>query len=72
VFAKTSYQRFILPQLISVKGISESSWERKRPVWEGDCDRERVPRKKQKINRDADAEGNESIDGTENGMAIGE
>jgi hypothetical protein len=52
-----------VPQLISVKGISEGRWERKRPIWEGDCDRERVPRKKQKTNKDAEASGNEHIDG---------
>lgn len=34
------------PQLIKISGISEETWERKRPIWYGDCDRERVPPKK--------------------------
>ena len=59
-----------MPQLISLKGISEAMWERKRPVWEGDCERDRLPRKRAKTKHDPN--DLESIDGTENGNRAGE
>jgi hypothetical protein len=68
VFARTKYEQYVVPQLISVKGISEGMWERKRPIWEGDCDRQRGPRKKQKTNKDGDGDDNESLEGTQNGI----
>ena len=72
MFSKTRYAPFVVPKLINLRGISEAKWERKRPVWEGDCDRERLPRKKPKTKNDGDgnvAGGNDidSIVGTENG-----
>jgi hypothetical protein len=70
VFARSKYENYVVPQLISVKGISEGTWERKRPIWEGDCDRERVPQKKRKTNKDGD--DMESIEGTENRIGGGE
>jgi hypothetical protein len=70
MFSRTKYEEYVVPQLISVKGISEGMWERKRPIWEGDCDRERVPQKKRKTNKDG--EDNESLEGTETGIGGGE
>jgi hypothetical protein len=46
VFARTKYEPFVIPQLIGIRGISEDTWERKRPIWEGDRDRERVAQRK--------------------------
>lgn len=50
ILARTNYKPYVIPQLISIRGISEETWECKRPIWEGDRDREPVPqRKKSKI-----------------------
>jgi hypothetical protein len=75
--AKTRYQPFAVPQLINLKGISESTWERKRPVWEGDCDRDHHPRKRAKTKHDVNNlvvgdNDADSVDGTENGNKNGE
>lgn len=71
-FATTRYCPFVVPQLIAVKGISESTWERKRPVWQGDCDREHLPRKRAKTKQDGSTVGIgdkdvDSVHGTEIG-----
>lgn len=45
-------------------------WERKRPVWDGDCERELLPRKRSKTKHNLnDLAG---MDGTENGNKVGE
>jgi hypothetical protein len=64
VLARTHYEQFVVPQLINVRGISEKTWERKRPIWEGDCERERNPRKKAKTKLDSEVDPTEtSVDG---------
>jgi hypothetical protein len=56
ILARTRFEHFVLPQLVNVRGISERTWERKRPIWEGDCEREKNPRKKAKTKADGEAE----------------
>ena len=59
--------------MIRVHGISEGTWEQKRPVWEGDRDRERVPPKKKVKTKHDESENGEGIhDGTTNGDAVDE
>ena len=38
------------PRLVAVRGITEIEWERKRPLWHGDCSREKVTVKRTKKN----------------------
>jgi len=58
-----------LPQLVNVRGISERTWERKRPIWEGDVERERNPPKRARTKGDGDAEqdGDQSMVDGEHG-----
>jgi hypothetical protein len=44
--SRSSDGSYFLPNLIKVSGVSEGTWEREKPVWHGDCDRERGPPKK--------------------------
>jgi hypothetical protein len=63
ILARTRYEEFVLPQLVNVRGISERTWERKRPIWEGDVERERNPpkRARTKSDGDADQDGDQSM-----------
>lgn len=72
MFARTKYEQYVVPQLISVKGISEGMWERKRPIWEGDHNRDRALPKKRKTNKNGDVDDFETLDGTETVTGGGE
>jgi hypothetical protein len=57
VFARTKFDRYLVPQMVSIRGSSSSDYERKRPIWEGDNSRDRyVPRKKARKNKDGDGD----------------
>jgi hypothetical protein len=73
VIAKVRGEQYFAPRLIRVRGISEGTWERKRPVWEGDRDRDRVPpRKKMKTKHDENGNGEATQEGNTNGGVVDE
>ena len=57
-FAKTRFDPYLVPQVISIRGLSSCEWERRRPIWEGDNSRERdPPRKRARTNKDGPDDG---------------
>lgn len=67
---RTSYERFFVPQLISVKGISEGEWESKRPIWQGDCDRWENSRPKKRARTSSDGTDEIIQDGDRDGDSM--
>jgi hypothetical protein len=51
------YNSGLTPRFISIRGVSENTWERKRPIWEGDQDRERVPPPKKSKTKHGEPDG---------------
>jgi hypothetical protein len=56
----------MIPQFVTIRGVSENTWERKRPIWKGDQDRERNQPPKRVRNRRFDLE-DDSVDGKHEG-----
>ena len=56
------------PQFVNIRGVSESTWERKRPIWEGEQDRERIPPPK-RMRTKHEIEG-DNVDGKQEGSVI--
>jgi hypothetical protein len=63
---------YFLPKLIKVSGVSEGTWEREKPVWHGDCDRERGPPKKKMKTKPVDAEVQVVDDNGDEGSGVEE
>ena len=63
VFARTKFDRYLVPQMVSIRGSSSSDYERKRPIWEGDNSRERYVRRK-KARKNKDGDGDDEVDET--------
>jgi hypothetical protein len=56
----TKLEERCIPRFISIRGVSEGNWERKRRAWQGDGDRERGrPHKKMKT---ADTANDDAMD----------
>jgi len=56
---RTEFDKCV-PKIISIKGFTEKTWERKRPIWEGDKDKQ--PHQTKKI-RSKQSTGAESVAG---------
>ena len=71
-FARTKWDKYLVPRIVSIRGTSLAEWERKRPLWMGDASRERVPPPgSRKRARTGNKEGSVSVV-TEMGMEIAE
>jgi hypothetical protein len=55
--ARSPFDNSLGPQLVSARGMSEGTWELKRPVWEGDTERERErPAKRMRVTKRGEEE----------------
>ena len=63
IFARTEFDQYLVPQMISIRGSSSGEYERKRPIWEGDNSRDRyVPRKRTRRNKAGSAAGDDRVE----------
>jgi len=61
--AASPFDNKLEPQFISIRGISEGTWERKRPIWLGDPERDRAPSQKKMKTKHGGDEDVDTLDG---------